>query len=180
MTRPWLWQYYVFGLVHELRKQLLDIFVSATHYLKVLRGDPQPDPIRVGRSTIEVVHVRRWPSVPRKNVRRHRNSTQSGSGEAVAVFHQVETKNERLQDGVVRFSLEQSRSQPPFKKHDKNSKHLGVIPKPHWLTSSKKKLKHRVNIVQKRAGSLWGCTAKSLRVTAQCLVMPNADYYGCG
>lgn len=66
-------------------------------------------------------------------------------------------------------------------KHDKNPKYLGVILdrsltyRPH-LTSSMKKLKPRINIVQKLAGSSWGCSAKTLRITTQSLVMSIADY----
>lgn len=47
--------------------------------------------------------------------------------------------------------------------------------RPH-LTSAKKKLKPRINIIQKLAGSSWGCSAKTLRITTQSLVMSIADY----
>jgi len=66
-------------------------------------------------------------------------------------------------------------------KHDKNPKYLGVILdrsltyRPH-LTSTKKKLKSRINIVQKLAGSSWGRSAKTLRITTQSLVMSIAEY----
>lgn len=66
-------------------------------------------------------------------------------------------------------------------KHDKFPKYLGVILdrsltyKPH-LESARKKLKSRVNIVQKLTGTTWGCSAKTLRITTQSLVMSVADY----
>ncbi len=66
-------------------------------------------------------------------------------------------------------------------KHDKNLKYLGVILdrsltyRPH-LKNAQKKLKSRVNIVQKLAGSSWGCSAKTLKITTQSLIMSIADY----
>lgn len=66
-------------------------------------------------------------------------------------------------------------------KHDKNPKYLGVLLdrsltyRPQ-LKSTQKKLKPRINIVQKLAGSSWGCSGKTLRVTTQALIMSIADY----
>lgn len=66
-------------------------------------------------------------------------------------------------------------------KQDKNPKYLGVLLdrsltyRPH-LVSTKKKLKSRINIVQKLAGSSWGCSAKTLRITTHSLIMSIADY----
>ena len=66
-------------------------------------------------------------------------------------------------------------------KHDKHPKYLGVfldrsLTYRPQLTSTQKKLKPRINIVQKLAGSSWGCSAKTLRITTQALVMSIADY----
>lgn len=40
----------------------------------------------------------------------------------------------------------------------------------------KRKLKSRINLVQKLAGSSWGCTAKTLRTTTQAMIMAVAEY----
>lgn len=66
-------------------------------------------------------------------------------------------------------------------RHDKNPRYLGVFLdrtltyRPH-LENVQRKLKPRVNIVQKLAGTTWGCTAKTLRITTLSLVMSVADY----
>lgn len=44
------------------------------------------------------------------------------------------------------------------------------------LEKIKTKLKSRVNIIQKLAGSTWGCSAKTLRITTQTMVMSTADF----
>lgn len=65
--------------------------------------------------------------------------------------------------------------------HDKYPRYLGVILdrsltyRPH-LETTRKKLKSRVNIVQKLTGTTWGCSAKTLRITTQSMIMSVADY----
>lgn len=44
------------------------------------------------------------------------------------------------------------------------------------MESVKSKLKSRVNIIQKLAGTTWGCTAKTLKVTTQAMVLSVAEY----
>lgn len=40
----------------------------------------------------------------------------------------------------------------------------------------KSKLKPRVNLIQKLAGSSWGCSATTLRITTQAMVLSVAEY----
>lgn len=44
------------------------------------------------------------------------------------------------------------------------------------LEKIKTKLKSRVNFVQNLAESTWGCSAKTLRITTQAMVMSTADF----
>lgn len=66
-------------------------------------------------------------------------------------------------------------------KHGKYPKYLGVILDRSLtfrqnLESVQKKLKSRTSIIQKLTGTTWGCSAKTLRITTQAMIMPVADY----
>ncbi|XP_037051003.1 uncharacterized protein LOC119084960 [Bradysia coprophila] len=66
-------------------------------------------------------------------------------------------------------------------KHEKHPKYLGVILdrsltyRPH-LVDSANRLKPRIHLVQKLAGSNWGCSGKTLRITTQAMVKSVASY----
>ena len=66
-------------------------------------------------------------------------------------------------------------------KHEKWPRYLGVILDrsltycPH-LTDAEKWLKPRINLVQKLAGSNWGCSGKTLRITTHAMVLSVASY----
>lgn len=42
---------------------------------------------------------------------------------------------------------------------------------------TRNKLKSRVNLVQKLAGTTWGCLAKTLRITTQAMILSVAEFY---
>lgn len=62
-------------------------------------------------------------------------------------------------------------------KHEKHPKYLGVtadrsLTYRQNLKSTQQKLKSRINIIQ----TSWGCSAKTLRITTQAMIIPIADY----
>lgn len=66
-------------------------------------------------------------------------------------------------------------------KYDKTPTYLGVVLDRsltfrYHADKTKSKLKSRINLVQKLAGTSWGCSAKTLRITTQSMIMSVAEY----
>lgn len=66
-------------------------------------------------------------------------------------------------------------------RHDKYPKYLGVILDRSLtyrqnLENVQKKLKSRTSIIQKLTGTTWGCSAKTLRISTQAMILPVAEY----
>lgn len=65
--------------------------------------------------------------------------------------------------------------------HDPNPKYLGTLldrsltDRPQ-LVHTRNKLRSRTSMLQKLAGTIWGCTPKTLRITTQAMVMSVANY----
>ncbi len=65
--------------------------------------------------------------------------------------------------------------------YDKTPTYLGVVLDRsltfrYHAEKTKTKLKSRVNLIQKLAGTTWGCSAKTLRITTQAMIMSVAEY----
>lgn len=66
-------------------------------------------------------------------------------------------------------------------KHEKFPKYLGVyldrsLTFRRNMESIRNRLRSRVNVVQKLAGTTWGCSAKTLRTTTRAMILSVADY----
>lgn len=82
---------------------------------------------------------------------------------------------------VFHLNNQQANRRLKLKLNDDNPKYLGVLldrslTYRQQLVSTQKKLKSRVNLVQKLAGSNWGCSGKTLRITTQAMIMSVASY----
>src|ERR1700744_3256582 len=65
--------------------------------------------------------------------------------------------------------------------YDQNPKYLGIfldrsLTYRPQLAHTRNKLRSRTSMLQKLAGTTWGCTAKTLRITTQAMVMSVANY----
>lgn len=65
--------------------------------------------------------------------------------------------------------------------YDRNPKYLGMflgrsLTYRPQLAHTRHKLRSRTNMLCKLAGTTWGCTAKTLRITTQAMVMSVANY----
>lgn len=66
-------------------------------------------------------------------------------------------------------------------KHDRTPKYLGMfldrcLTYRHHLVNTEKKLKPRLNLIQKLAGVTWICSAQTLRITTLAMLLSVADY----